>query len=69
MIKKLTNIEFKESPRDTEKSKENLFDIWSGKKQNIHKKEQFVQFKERDILFLSVGQNVGYEQYGKGEEF
>jgi len=26
-------------------------------------------FNDGDILFVSIGQNVGYESYGKGKEF
>jgi hypothetical protein len=58
------------SKRETEKQKEiNIFSVWNNKKQILHNKNQYLQFKERDILFLSVGQNIGHEQYGKGDEF
>ncbi len=58
------------SKRETDKIKdENIFNIWNDKKQIIHKEEQYIKFNERDILFLSVGQNIGYEQFGKGEEY
>jgi sulfate adenylyltransferase subunit 1 len=45
------------------------FDYWNEKKKNIHDNNKYIKFRERDILFLSVGKNIGYEQYGKGEEF
>ena len=51
------------------KENENIFNIWNDKKQIIHEEEHHIKFRERDILFLSVGQNIGYEQFGKGEEF
>ncbi len=47
----------------------NKFDNWSFVKQKLDAKDKSMFFNERDILFISIGQNVGYEQYGKGEEF
>jgi len=44
------------------------FDEWNSLKKRLNSTES-IQFNERDILFLSMGQNIGYEQYGKGEEF
>jgi hypothetical protein len=58
--------------------KDNLFDIineikldnWNNlKKELANKKLDNFKFYERDIFFISIGQNVGYEQYGKGREF
>ena len=46
----------------------NEFDKWSELKQKIEQKEP-INFNERDILFISIGQNIGLEQYGKSEEF
>ena len=46
-----------------------LFDDWNILKQESHFQEQVIGIKERDIIFLRLGQNVGYEQDGKGEEF
>jgi sulfate adenylyltransferase subunit 1 len=46
-----------------------IFEQWNEKKQIIHNEKKYLKFRERDILFLSVGKNIGYEQYGKGEEF
>ncbi|NOQ29798.1 MAG: sulfate adenylyltransferase subunit CysN [Helicobacteraceae bacterium] len=59
------------SKRESENIREeNIFNIWNDKKQIIHNNnEKYIKFRERDILFLSVGQNIGYEQYGKGDEF
>ncbi|MBN2825775.1 MAG: sulfate adenylyltransferase subunit CysN [Campylobacterales bacterium] len=45
------------------------FDKWNDYKKSIDHKDKILKFRERDILFVSVGKNVGYEQYGKGEEF
>jgi len=47
---------------------ENIYDKWNSLKQKIEHKNPIL-FNERDILFLSLGQNIGYEQYGKGDEF
>ncbi len=43
-------------------------DKWNSLKKKLDKHTP-MQFSERDILFLSIGQNIGFEQYGKGEEF
>ena len=45
------------------------FNNWNELKQDIHSKETNIKFKKGDIYFMSVGQNIGYEQYGKGNEF
>jgi len=47
----------------------NSFDNWNKIKQKVNHKEQILKFRERDIFFMSVGQNIGYETYGKGEEY
>ncbi len=46
----------------------NSYDKWNELKQAIEIRKPIL-FGERDILFISMGQNIGYEQYGKGEEF
>ena len=48
--------------------KEN-FNQWNKLKQNINQKEIKINIKERNIYFISMGQNVGTESYGKGELF
>ena len=35
----------------------------------INKKENKVGFKEREIFWLRLGQNIGNEEFGKGNEF
>jgi len=47
---------------------QNSYEKWNSLKQEINKKNGIL-FRERDILFISMGQNIGYEQYGKGEDF
>lgn len=45
------------------------FDEWNDVKKNIHAKKQLALFKERDIFWANIGENVGYEQCGKGDDF
>jgi mRNA interferase MazF len=45
------------------------FDQWNTVKQNTHQKKERVFFHEREIWFLSIGQNIGFEQNGKGSNF
>jgi len=45
------------------------FDQWNNKKKLIDSEQNPKIVKERDILFLSVGENVGFEQNGKGKDF
>ncbi len=45
------------------------FDNWNEiKKETQDKKVTFI-FKVREIYWLKVGQNIGYEVYGKGDDF
>jgi len=46
-----------------------LFNLWNDKKQNITQNKKIIHIKERDILFINMGKNIGVEQDGKGEEF
>lgn len=46
----------------------NIYDRWNSLKQKLEKRKQ-LQFNEREVLFISMGQNIGFEQYGKGEDF
>ena len=46
-----------------------LFDPWNKKKKTINQNNKSMGLKERDIVFVHMGVNVGYEQDGKGEEF
>jgi len=43
------------------------FNQWHNLKQNLHNSRKVVVFKERDIIWASIGVNIGYEQDGKGE--
>jgi len=46
-----------------------IYDIWNTQKQLISKQNKSILFKERDILFIQMGKNIGYEQDGKGKDF
>ena len=46
-----------------------LFNSWNILKQTKHFSKKTIGIKERDIVFIHMGQNVGYEQDGKGDEF
>ena len=44
------------------------FNKWNVVKQDINQKE-IINYKQGEIYFMSVGQNIGFETYGIGEEF
>lgn len=45
------------------------FDEWNIVKKQIDNRKDIIKFKERDIFWISIGENVGFEQNGKGNEF
>jgi len=45
------------------------YNNWNVLKQKINNKKETLFFRERDIYFISVGQNIGQESYGKKELF
>lgn len=45
------------------------FTDWHKIKTNIEQKENRIHFQIRDVFFCSIGENVGFEQDGRGEEF
>lgn len=45
------------------------FNEWNEVKKEIDIREKSVIFKERDIFWASIGENVGFEQNGKGDIF
>lgn len=45
------------------------YDRWNRLKKKIHKKKHKFYVKTAEIYFLSIGQNIGYESYGKDELF
>jgi len=46
-----------------------LFEKWNLLKQKSNFNKKIIGIKERDILFIKMGKNIGYEQDGKGEGF
>ncbi|MFA6458071.1 MAG: type II toxin-antitoxin system PemK/MazF family toxin [Patescibacteria group bacterium] len=45
------------------------FDKWNLLKQQTDSREQHIFFKEKDIFWVRHGENIGFEQNGKGEYF
>jgi mRNA interferase MazF len=45
------------------------FDKWNEVKKAIDCKNNKVGYKPREIFWIRLGQNVGSEEYGKGNEF
>jgi len=47
----------------------NLFDGWNEVKKKLQQKDRVRFFRERQIWWSNVGQNLGSESYGKGGTF
>jgi mRNA-degrading endonuclease toxin of MazEF toxin-antitoxin module len=45
------------------------FDKWNEVKKRTEQKEETAYFREREIYWANIGENIGYEQNGKGEDF
>ena len=45
------------------------YNNWNEIKIAIEYENIIVGFKERDIFYMSMGKNIGFEQDGKGENF
>ena len=45
------------------------FDKWNNLKRETNQKEKILYFHPRQIWFIRLGQNVGFEQDGKGNEY
>ncbi len=45
------------------------FDNWNKNKKEIDEISLNKNFSERDVWFIKMGLNVGFEQDGKGEEY
>ncbi len=45
------------------------FDKWNKVKKRTHTVKRNISFKEREIFWARVGQNIGSEEYGKGNEY
>ncbi len=48
---------------------EKEFDKWNSLKKKIEDKDKIVFYKEREICFVNLGKNIGFEQNGGGFEF
>jgi len=53
----------------TQNNSQKLFDQWNIQKKIIDARKNTKTIKERYIAFLQMGENVGFEQNGKGEKF
>lgn len=45
------------------------FDKWNEVKKRTEQKEDTAYFREREIYWANIGENIGYEQNGKGKDF
>ncbi|MFA6138181.1 MAG: type II toxin-antitoxin system PemK/MazF family toxin [Sulfurimonas sp.] len=52
----------------SEKTMKN-FDNWNEVKKRTQLKEDTAHFREREIYWANIGENIGYEQNGKGDDF
>ena len=46
-----------------------IYDRWNSLKKELNKKEEIITFYQGNIYFMSIGQNVGHETYGKKQLF
>lgn len=45
------------------------FQNWNNKKTVLHNEKIRANFHEREIWFCNIGENIGFEQDGQGENF
>jgi mRNA-degrading endonuclease toxin of MazEF toxin-antitoxin module len=45
------------------------FDVWNKIKKRIDAKAITAHFREREIYWANIGENIGFEQNGKGVDF
>lgn len=45
------------------------YNNWNEIKKSVENENLFVGFKDRDIFYMKMGKNIGYEQDGKGDNF
>jgi pseudaminic acid cytidylyltransferase len=48
---------------------QDIYDEWNNLKKELSKKENIINFYQGNIYFMSIGQNVGHESYGKDKLF
>ncbi|MDD3144631.1 MAG: type II toxin-antitoxin system PemK/MazF family toxin [Candidatus Gracilibacteria bacterium] len=46
-----------------------LFDIWNTYKKHLNKSKKNFYPKNREVWYISIGKNIGFESNGKGEDF
>ena len=54
---------------ETVHMRKEVFDNWNNLKKKINNESGPRSFHEREVWFVSLGQNIGHEQAGKGEAF
>lgn len=45
------------------------FDAWGVLKKEVNEKRPMFYVKEREIWYVHLGQNIGFEEDGKGLDF
>ncbi|RLA83247.1 MAG: type II toxin-antitoxin system PemK/MazF family toxin [Epsilonproteobacteria bacterium] len=45
------------------------YDKWNEIKKDISEENIIVGYKNRDIFYMKMGENIGFEQNGKGKDF
>ena len=45
------------------------YDKWNEVKKSLNNKNELIYFKEREIYWANIGNNIGFEQNGKGDDF
>lgn len=45
------------------------YDKWNEVKKELSTKKKLISFKNRDIFWMHIGKNLGYETFGKGDDF
>ena len=45
------------------------YDHWNIQKQSLNQRKNVKHINERDIAFIAIGENIGHEQSGKGNQF
>lgn len=47
----------------------NKYDKWNEVKKRTEQKEITAYFREREVYWANIGENIGFEQNGKGDDF
>ena len=45
------------------------YDKWNEVKKELIEKDNTFNVKQREVYWVKIGKNIGYETYGKGDEF